>query len=115
MIKMFDWLFKRKNPEQHIDEQMTTESIIHTIEKRRALIDKSVMKADKERAEAMDRLMLFPLNYPADEIEISLVCKIEYTRFLAIINPSINDGTWEFVDAKNRLGKGRRLQRVKIK
>ena len=110
---MFDWLFKKTKPEQPIDEQITTESIVHTIEKRRALIDKCGIKADKERVEAMDRLMLFPLYYPADEMEISLACKIDYTRFLAIINPLITDGEWEFVDAKNRRFKGRRLQRVR--
>lgn len=110
---MFDWLFKRTKSKQPLDEQMTTESIIHTIDKRRALIDKSNIKADKELVEAMDRLMLFPLNYPVDELEVSLACKINYTRLLPIMVRLINDGSWELVDEKHRLGKGRRIRRVR--
>ena len=110
---MFDRLFRKTKPEQLIDDPVTTESIIHRIEKRRTLIDGSTMKADKERVEDRDKLMLFPLNYPANEIEISLACEIDYTRFLAIINLLINNGAWEIVDEKNRLGKGRRIQRVR--
>jgi len=107
---MFDWIFKKK---PQIDDVITTESIIRNIEGRRMRIDEHRIKSSKRRDDAIETLALFPLNYPVDEMEVSLSCKIDWALFITIINRLIKEGTWEFVDETNRCGKGRRIQRVR--
>lgn len=107
---MFDKIFKKK---KQIDDTITTESIIYSIECRRSHIAELLAESSERRDEAIKTLALFPLNYPVDEMELSLSCDINWTLFLTIINRLIKDGEWEFVDEANRYGKGRRIQRVR--
>jgi hypothetical protein len=111
---MFDWIRKRFRPRVNEEPTMiTTESIIDDVKRRRVAIEKYRIKSHENRTKAKERLALFPLNYPVDEMEITLSCKIDWILLLTIINQMIKEGTWEFVDETNRRGKGRRVQRVK--
>ena len=107
---MFDRIFKKK---PQIDDVITTESIISSIECRRRHINELLIESSERRDKAIEKLKLFPLNYPVDEMEISLSCDINWTLFLTIINRLIKEGTWEYIDETNKRGKGRRIQRVR--
>ena len=89
---------------------MTTDTIIDSIEKRRTVIDECEKKHLADRGAAMEKLKLFPLNYPVDEMEVSRACSIEWVLFLSVLPDLIKRGEWEFVDEKNRCR--RRIQRV---